>query len=237
MLCLHRGAQEIPFAQLRTIEPPPATATHFPLAHHRLVDHLRHSLTFYGHEITEEHHAVTDDGLRYFGLMTLKSTYGDYADSVALRNSNDKAFPIGVGFGGRVFVCDNLSLIADHVIRRKHTAKALRDIVGLMAELVEPLAAEREKQHRAFERFKAKILSVSELDHAVMDLYRADVLNIQRVPEVLQQWEKPAHDWGGETAWRLFNAVTYTLAGRVAENPSSTTKLHQVIDGICERVH
>jgi hypothetical protein len=46
-----------------------------------------------------------------------------------------------------------------------------------------------------------------------------------------------AHDWGGKTAWRLFNAATLTLAETVAEKPDITKHLHKVIDGVCETVH
>ena len=48
---------------------PEATATHLPLPHHELVELVRYTLGFYGHEITEEAHACTPDGARYFGLM------------------------------------------------------------------------------------------------------------------------------------------------------------------------
>ena len=60
--------------------------------------------------------------MRFFGLLSLKSGYGGYEDTVALRNSHDKKFPVGIGFGGRVFCCDNLSFIADHIIRRKFSS-------------------------------------------------------------------------------------------------------------------
>jgi hypothetical protein len=46
---------------------------------------------------------------------------------VGLRNSHDKSFPVGIAFGSRVFVCDNAAFIADHVIKRRHTANAKRD--------------------------------------------------------------------------------------------------------------
>ncbi|NOD34309.1 MULTISPECIES: hypothetical protein [unclassified Ruegeria] len=56
------------------------------------------------------------------------------------------------------------------------------------------------------------------------------------IANVWQQWENPEHDWGDKTAWRLFNAGTFVLNGRVAENPHVTRDLHQVIDGICSDV-
>lgn len=237
-LMLHCGAAEANYDALRLAETPAPTPTHVPIPHFRLVDMLRHTLGFYGHEITEEHHGLTNDGLRYFGLLSLKSTYGGYEDTVALRNSHDKKFPVGIGFGGRVFCCDNLSFIADHIIRRKHTQNAKRDLPGLVGELVEPLAQQREAQFATFERYKHTALSDLTADHAIMQLYRKDVLNVNRIPDVVSQWEKPAYEeWGDRTAWRLFNAVTFVLNGRIAENPRITRTLHDVIDGICETVH
>ncbi len=38
-------------------------------------------------------------------------------------------------------------------------------------------------------------------------------------------------------AWRLFYAGTFVLNGNVVGNPKGATELHNVIDGICERVH
>ena len=42
---------------------------------------------------------------------------------------------------------------------------------------------------------------------------------------------------GDKTAWRLFNAVTFTLTGHVAENPTATTKLHKVIDEVFQTIN
>jgi len=64
--------------------------------------------------------------------MSLRSPYGDYTDAVGLRNSHDKSFPIGIAFGSRVFVCDNLAFIGDQVIRRKHTVKAKREFAPIL---------------------------------------------------------------------------------------------------------
>jgi hypothetical protein len=54
---------------------------------------------------------------------------------------------------------------------------------------------------------------------------------------VVREWETPSHDWGGKTAWRLFNAATFALAGKVAEHPDLTERLHQIIDLTGETVH
>lgn len=233
-LMLHVGAQPADYDELRALDTPMPTATHVPIPHFRVVDMLRHTLAFYGHEVTEEHFGVTEDGMRCFGLLSLRSAYGGYEDTVALRNSHDKKFPVGIGFGGRVFCCDNLSFIADHIIRRKHTAHAKRDLPGLIGELVEPLTLQRERQYQAFLRYMETPLSEAQANDAVMTMYRRGVINVQRIADVIEQWEHPAFlEWGERTAWRLFNATTYALQGRIVENSEATPRLHAIIDGVC----
>jgi hypothetical protein len=233
---LHCGANPIDYPALRDIVTPDPTPSHVPIPHHRLVDMMRHTLGFYGHEVVSEQHGVTEDGMRYFGVMMLKSTYGGYEDAVALRNSHDKKFPVGIGFGGHVFCCDNMSLMADHVIRRKHTANAKRDLPGLVAEVVEPIADARDRQQRAFNVYRTTRLSIEQADHAIMEMYRNSVINLQRIGDVEREWAHPSFEEleeTGPTAWRLFNAVTFVLNGRILGEPKSTQNLHRIIDGVC----
>src|ERR1700675_3761071 len=153
-LMIHAGATAASYDDLRAISTPEGQDTHLPVAHHEIVELVRYTLGFYGHEIMEEHHAVTSDGARYFGLLSLRSDYGDYTDTVGLRNSHDKRFPIGMSFGSRVCVCDNRAFNGDHVTRRKHTTNARRDLPGLVAEVVEPLRDQRTAQARMFQAYR-----------------------------------------------------------------------------------
>ena len=234
-LCLHAGAEFVNYDALCALAVPAPTETHFPIPHHIVVSVVKHMLSFYGHEVTEEHHGVTPDGARYFGLLSLRSKYGDYEDTVGLRNSHDKKFPIGIAYGSRTFVCDNLAFIGDHVVKRKHTQKAKHELPALISEMIEPLASQREAQYRTIQLYRDTPLADSLADQAIMQMYRNGVINVQRISEVLNQWEDPECDWGDKTAYRLFNAATFTLKGKVLENPSSTRQLHTIIDGVCQR--
>lgn len=236
-LILHRGAELITPDALRSITTPERTESHVPLPHHELVAMAKYALGYYGHEVSEELHGVTPDGMEYFGLLSLKSNYGDYTDTCGLRNSHSKRFPIGLAYGAKCFVCDNLSFSGDHVVRRKHTANSKRDLPGLVAEMVEPLQAHRQQQFLTFENYKNTELTDDRADQAIMQMYRKEVIGVQAISHVLQQWEAPEYDWGGKTAFRLFNAATFALAGKVAEKPDLTKQLHAVIDGTCERLH
>ncbi len=229
-LMLHAGATPVGYDQLRALSTPEPTETHVPIAHHAVVDMVKYSLGFYGHDIVDEHYGITPDGARFFGVLSLKSEYGDYTDTVGLRNSHDKRFPIGISFGSRVFVCDNLAFSGDHVIKRKHTANAKRELPGLVAEVVEPLKVQRHEQATHFAAYRQTVLSEMQAGYGIIQLYKKGVINLQRIGDVIEAYENPPHDWGEKTAWRLFNATTFALTGRVAENPAATRQLHQVID-------
>jgi hypothetical protein len=192
----------------------------------------------FGHEIVAEHFALDHDGQRFFGLMELRSPYTGYTDTCGLRNSNDKAFPIGVSFGAKCFVCSNLSFVGDHVIKRRHTANAKRELPGLLMEIIEPLALKREQQAKKFEHYRSTPLSDEAADHAIVQLYRDGVVNVQRIADVVREWDTPTfEEFDEKNAWRLFNATTFALNGRIAENPAITAKLHQIIDGVCAHIN
>jgi Domain of unknown function (DUF932) len=157
------------------------TDTHIPVPHHEIVELMRYTLGFHGHQIAEEHHAVMPDGARYFGLLTLRSPYGDYGDVVGLRNSHDKSFPIGIAFGSRVFVCDNTAFMGDHVIRRKHTVKAKRELPGLLTEIVQPLQQQRIAQNQKLLTYQKTALTDEVADHAILTMHRQGVIGVQAV--------------------------------------------------------
>lgn len=236
-LMLHAGAEVISPEALAELVTPEPTKTHHPLPHHDVVQMVKFSLGFNGHEIVQEDHAIMPDGLRYFGLLTLQSAHGDYTHTVGMRNSHDKSWPIGIAFGSRVFVCDNTAFTGEKVIKRRHTPKAKRDLPGLVAEAIEPLHDARLAMSEQYDRFKAAPLGDYEADAAIMGLYRKGVINVQRIANVADAWDNPPHDWGDRTAWRLFNATTFALTGRVAEDPRTTQTLHNVIDGVCQRLN
>lgn len=234
---LHAGANPVSYDELRAVQLPAATDTHVPVAHHEIVELMRYTLGFHQHEVAEEHHAITPDGARYFGVLCLRSPYGDYTDMLGLRNSHDKSLPIGIAFGSRVFVCDNLAFSADHVIRRKHTVRAKRELPYLLQEIIQPLGAQRLAQNERLLAYRDTPLLLPAVDHAVMSMYRQGIIGVQAIGHVMQAYDEPPHDWGPRTAWRLFNAATYALAGKVAEKPDLTKQLHHVIDGVCSVVH
>lgn len=238
-LMLHKGAEHIGYSGLRQLVTPEPTKTHVPIPHYRLVDLVRHTLSFYGHTVVSEYHGVTPDGMRYFGLMNLSSHDGAYEDAVVLRSSHDKSLPVGIGFGGHVFCCDNLSMYADTVVHRRHTAKLKSDLPGIIMEVVEPLANVRDAQHRDFLRYRTIELTPEMADHTILELYRQDVYPSKIIGEVNKEFYEPSFEEMRNqplNCWRLFNSVTFALNGHILSTPKTTQTLHRVLDGVCARL-
>lgn len=236
-LVLHAGAEPIVYDDLRQLPVPEATATHVPLPHHRLVDLVKSTLGMFGHVVAEEHYGVMPDGSNFFGVLSLRSTYGDYTDICGLRNSHTKRFPVGICFGSRTFVCDNTAFISDHVIKTKHTARLKERLPGLVSTLIEPLAEEREAQHRKILAYRDTPISDDLADRIIMAMYRKEIIGVTAIADMVREWETPSHDWGEKTAYRLFNCGTFVLTGKTLERPSLTQRWHQVIDGVCRTVN
>ena len=154
---------------------------------------MRYALGFHQYDIAEEHHAVTPDGARYFGVLCLRSPYGDYTDMLGLRNSHDKSLAIGIAFGSRVFVCDNLAFSADHVIRRKHTVRAKRELPALLSDIIVPLKAQVAQNDRLL-TYQGAALNDGAVDQAIKQMYRREVIGVQAISKVLDAYESPPHD-------------------------------------------
>src|ERR1700704_3418417 len=103
---------------------------------------------------------------------------------------------------------------------------------GLVMNMIEPLALHREQQHRKLEHYKQTMLTPMQADHIIMGLYRMQVIGVQQIAHVNKEWGEPTFTEFAEdySVWRLFNAVTFALNGRVLDNPRATPRLHNVID-------
>lgn len=101
-------------------------------------------------------------------------------------------------------------------------------------QTIEPLADQRKAQQKCFQKYEATPLSDAVADHAIMTMFREEIINVQRIATVVEKWDNPdMFNWGDRTAYRLFNAATYALEGRVTENPTVTARLHNIIDDVC----
>jgi hypothetical protein len=129
-LIAHAGSSVVTHAQLAALPAPVALGRfHQPVPHVQLVDALRSEVEYRGLTVARESFALQADGKSLFGIMDLRRS-GELVlpdavggTSLGFRNATDQSLGIKLVAGGRVFVCDNLSLSGDVVaLARKNTS-------------------------------------------------------------------------------------------------------------------
>ena len=212
---------------------PPATDTYQPIGHDWLLDQLQDGARRHGLGFGKEHHGLSHDGSRYFGLIELVGI--DRNDGVKLmmgiRNSLDKRFGAQAAFGDQVMVCANLQFFGNYMLGRKHTTYIERDMPEIIEGTFERIPELVQIQDQRIDAYQNSQLSVRNADHLVMNMLRAGAVNTARVEKVINEWDNPSYEHGDRSVWRMHNAATQALKGvNIHEMPARTIKLQEVCD-------
>ncbi len=209
-LMLHRGSGLVGRQELLTLPTPEPTDTHRPIPHSRVVEALVESLAYRQIDIVKDEYALSPDGMRLFGYLTLSLEYSGIRLALGVRNSHDKSFSLGITVGYRVFVCDNLAFHGDFVpVARKHTKHL---------DIMEVVSGAVDKAQRHFEPMKVRVdawRGFSLPDGRAKELiYNAFIAGDLDAPKhiarrVHDHYFHPAHaEFEPRTLWSLSNAFT-----------------------------
>lgn len=233
-LCLHCGASNVQLEQVIAVPTPEHTATFFPIPHIALVNQVEKALGALNMRVVEQAHALTRDGLRYFGLLKVANCQEtkDYAYVLGLRNAHDRSFKASLAVGSEVFVCDNLSFSGEITIARKHTLNIMEDLPKLTCNAVGQLASRWTRMSERIARYKEFEIGDVQAHDLVIRSLDAGAITLQMMPKVLEQWRTPNHpEFKPRTAWSLFNAYTEAAKGTSLQLlPRRTVTLHGLMD-------
>jgi hypothetical protein len=235
-LIAHCGARFVDRGELDTIQAPPATETWFPLRHSDVLDRVITTMAEAGFKASGMKHALTRNNARYFGVIDTESAVGSGVTlAVGVRNSTDKSMPIAMTAGHRVFVCDNMAFRSDILVVRKHTKNGAARFAEAISRAVQQLHQFKEEETRRIKRLQQLTLTRDQKDALILRAFEEEIVSARQLPAVIQQAHSPDMNWGDiDSAWCLFNCLTYVLADVLKSNPSrftsTTMKLQHLID-------
>lgn len=222
-LMAHRGAVKVDRAFLDTIETPEATDTFRPIPHNVLINAIEESLAFRHIRIERCEFAVSDDGMKLFGLLEVNQVYEGVQFAIGLRTSNDKSMSLGMTAGYRVFVCDNMALSGDfYPLKVKHTKNL---------EIVESVSTGIDRIQRNWKPLREQIdykrQTRCEADDARLLIYNAFTLHklpvslFKTVSTSFEGQEEPSTLWSLENhfteAFKKLNPLSqYQAAAKLA---------------------
>jgi hypothetical protein len=209
-LMAHCGAEKLTRDQLVTILPPESTDTFKPIQHSVLVNELLDGLARRQLSVVKDEYAVSEDGMKLFGLLELATSTDDFRFSIGIRNANDKSMRFGMVSGMRVFVCDNMAFNGDFfAIQAKHTKHLqIMDSIALGIDRIQrnfkPLTEQvnRWKQHQLTDdRAKAIIYDAFIGDKVDAPKHLARIVG--------EHYFNPQYtDFEPRNSWSLQNAFT-----------------------------
>ncbi len=247
-MILHAGAKEATLDQLRLSPTPEPTRSHTPIPHAEMVDTVCKFAALEGLEILEQQFGIQDGkdkatgavmpGARMFGLLTIglpgmvgahvgpDLKHREYAVTLGLRNSHDKAFAWGLTLGSRVFVCDNLCFSGEIAISRKHTGGIREAVIPAIMQGFARLPEIEAGQALRLERYKALGMERSYANDYFVRAAAAGVIAPNRILAAVQVYEYPKHEeFEPRTLWSAFNAITEIQKG-----------VERIEDGVTRRV-
>ena len=237
-LILHCGANKVEWQQVLDVPTPEPTKTWFPIKHTTLFERVQESLTALNLRIVEQAHALTREGMRYFGLLRVENcrpTSGDFGYVVGLRNSHDMSFTASIAVGSNVFVCDNLAFSGEITIARKHTRFIEQDLPRLTGNAIGLLNQKWSVMEDRYNAYKATEMTDTQVHDTLIRALDVEASTIKQLPTVLQEWRTPRHPEFAvqRNAWRLFNAFTEAAKESSLQLlPQRTIRLHGLMDGM-----
>jgi Domain of unknown function (DUF932) len=197
-------------AELARITVPPTTPTHKPVPHHEIVEALIETLGFRHIGVVEEEYAVSNDGMKMFGVLDLETQIEGCRFSIGLRNSHDKSFRLALTVGYRVFVCSNMAFSGDFTpVLAKHSKSfSLIDCVSVGVDRMQRNFEPMRKQVEAWQR--SELTDVT----AKVVIYEAFVEGKLEAPKHLARtvhdlyFEPKYEEFRARTIWSLSNAFT-----------------------------
>jgi hypothetical protein len=134
--------------------------------------------------------------------------------SMVFRNSYDRSMSISGGLGYNCFVCDNLALSGEIMFARKHTRKAMGDIMHIFMSMIMTMAEQYQFDQEFREAAKQFEMSQDQGFELLGRMAGNSLLPFVGGEESefatsIKEWRNPTHEvFQDRTLWSLFNAVT-----------------------------
>ncbi len=238
-----QGSGKVTMEQAFAIPLPEQTETYQPVPNEELWNMLEKTAELKGLRLGTPQMGVAANGQRLFG--TAEVTNQDHLDEevrlmLGFRNSYNKSMSVGVCFGSKVFVCDNMCFSGytsenEDAVGQVHHRHSINVFEGLQLRLDDAMGKFdifKSYQNDFYIRLKNIRLRDVQANDLIVQSVRAGAITAKDVMTVANEWvsqancpdnEADAVNWHKEfmprNAWSLFNAFTEKHKGFQDKNP------------------
>lgn len=202
---------------------PVATPSYTPVPHRNLMHMVMSAFTANGFDIDKPSHQIHKKKPRFVSTFSVsggglpKDKALDW--QVGVMNSYDQSRSVTLLFGGRVFVCSNGMIIADHKLRTRHTTHVWDRIPDLIATSVYVFGDTIHRAQLRNDRLREIVVDDRKLiDAFAMEVCRRGLLPESKALSYAEEIHEPSFDYEVKpnTLWNIHNAYTHTAKGMEA---------------------
>jgi len=200
--------------ELRQIPIPEETPTYKTVSHYDLATNLAEvsGTLLRDYQLEKSQYGLARDGNQLFGVHTYRNGSDSMGLSIGFRNSYDKSMSVGIAIGASVFVCDNLALMGEIAIARKHTANVWQDLEELIITTIYRSQNNFTRIVEDAQVMQAQHLSDNDAYRLIGLMYGNGIISPRQIPVVKKEWLTPQHDaFEDRNTWSFYNAVTEAL--------------------------
>jgi len=201
---------------IASIPVPDPTETYCPVSQEELWERVRQAFTFHGYKTSNDLHQVHRKRPLFLSSMevshvNLPEQGGSMTWTVAVMNSYDKTCSARIIFGGKVFVCSNGLIVADHILRTKHTTHVWDRLPVLISKAVDSFYDEVNGYHDQQERLKEVTVGTNDLSAFTIRLAQRGILPKSQMLDFYEESVAPQFDYQTKSMclWNFQAAYTH----------------------------
>ncbi len=167
-----------------------------------------------GYTISKESHVVHHSKPIFVSNMTISKptiTNPEMEWTCALVNSYNMTRPASILFGGRVFACSNGLMVADHILKTKHTTHVWDRLPGMVATAVNSFEEEVTNASIFYNGLRQQFTNEQQLSTFAVNLGRVGLLPKSSVVDFVDEAINPSFDYDSNKMclWNVHNAYTH----------------------------
>ena len=206
-----------PLADIKSVPVPSATRSYCPVPQHELWEMVANTFDGHGFRINGDQHMVHRKNPVFVSKATVFSPELPDVDGqsweIAVMNSYDMSIATRIIFGGTVFVCTNGLIVADHILKTKHTTNVWDRLPNLIERAMFSFSSQVETYTHRQQILKRETTTAKDLAEFSVRLAQRGVLNKSKIIDFYEEAVAPSFDY--QTApmclWNLQAAFTHIV--------------------------
>lgn len=197
---------------------PASTDSYQPVHQAALFDEVKRAFYGNGYRLGTESHEIHRKKPIFISQVDIEAEVGSPSMpetqrmnwSVAVINSYDKSKAVRLVFGGKVFVCSNGMVVADHILRTKHTTNVWERLPELINRSVNAFGNEVARAGEFYESIRRNYTDADRLAAFTVRLAQQDILPKASMLDFYNEAVDPSFMYETDK-WCLYNVhAAYT---------------------------